>query len=149
MPDNMIAAISSDVPTGRRMKGPETFIAPFHRCAFALVGVPIPKSACVWDILSCEFRNQRHANKLMMPLGASLTAGRRRILRAPGILAWFLALALILALVLTSDGTSVPRSRRRGRLTIFGSDNDGQAVAQAVGAVDDHAFAGRQPGIDG
>src|ERR1700675_1671209 len=105
MPDNMIAAISSDVPTGRRMKGSETFIAPFHRCAFALVGVPIPKSACVCGILSCAVRNQRHANKLMMLLGASLTAGWRRILRATGILAWF----LVLALVLTLAGTSVPR----------------------------------------
>src|SRR5215813_8687221 len=33
MPDNMIAAINSEVPTGRRMKGSETFIAPLHRCA--------------------------------------------------------------------------------------------------------------------
>src|SRR5207248_5181950 len=33
MPDSMIAAISSVVPTGRRMKGSETFIAPLYRCA--------------------------------------------------------------------------------------------------------------------
>jgi hypothetical protein len=33
MPDSMIAAISSVVPTGRKMKGSETFIAPFHRGA--------------------------------------------------------------------------------------------------------------------
>src|SRR5690242_15547548 len=33
MPASMIAAINSDVPTGRRMKGSETFIAPLHRCA--------------------------------------------------------------------------------------------------------------------
>src|ERR1700731_3944229 len=30
MPDSMIAAIRSEVPTGRRMKGSETFIAPFY-----------------------------------------------------------------------------------------------------------------------
>jgi hypothetical protein len=29
----MIAAINSEVPTGRRMNGSETFIAPLHRCA--------------------------------------------------------------------------------------------------------------------
>ena len=29
MPDSMIAAMSSEVPTGRRMKGSETFIAEF------------------------------------------------------------------------------------------------------------------------
>src|SRR6516225_999726 len=33
MPDSMIAAINSEVPTGRRMKGSETFIALLHRCA--------------------------------------------------------------------------------------------------------------------
>src|SRR5690242_21948868 len=33
MPDSMIAAIKSVVPTGRRMKGSETFIAPLYRCA--------------------------------------------------------------------------------------------------------------------
>src|ERR1700679_975524 len=33
MPDSMMAAISSVVPTGRRMKGSETFIAPLYRCA--------------------------------------------------------------------------------------------------------------------
>ena len=36
MPESMIAAISSEVPTGRRMKGSETFIAPFYRRARAL-----------------------------------------------------------------------------------------------------------------
>src|SRR5580692_6127012 len=35
MPESMIAAISSEVPTGRRMKGSETFIAPFYRRACA------------------------------------------------------------------------------------------------------------------
>jgi hypothetical protein len=33
MPDSMIAAINSVVPTGRRMKGSETFIAPLYRRA--------------------------------------------------------------------------------------------------------------------
>jgi hypothetical protein len=31
MPDSIIAAMRSVVPTGRRIKGSETFIAPFHR----------------------------------------------------------------------------------------------------------------------
>src|ERR1700676_5408095 len=35
MPESMIAAISSEVPTGRRMKGSETFIALFYRRARA------------------------------------------------------------------------------------------------------------------
>jgi hypothetical protein len=36
MPESMIAAINSDVPTGRRMKGSETFIASFYRRGSAL-----------------------------------------------------------------------------------------------------------------
>jgi hypothetical protein len=35
----MIAAINSDVPTGRRMKGSETFIAPLHRRTWRLLSV--------------------------------------------------------------------------------------------------------------
>ena len=41
MPDSMIAAISSVVPTGRRMKVSETFIAPLHRrAAFFSLAAP-------------------------------------------------------------------------------------------------------------
>jgi hypothetical protein len=35
----MIATMSSDVPTGRRMKGSETFIASFRHRA----GAPVPR----------------------------------------------------------------------------------------------------------
>jgi hypothetical protein len=38
----MIAAINSEVPTGRRMKGSETFIALLYRCASRSLGASGP-----------------------------------------------------------------------------------------------------------
>src|SRR5271166_5554323 len=126
MPDSMIAAISSVVPTGRRMKGSETFIASLHRRAkilteFALAAPRLLLAAAIAPIL-----------RMIPPVRLSVRRGSARRRRG-------------------TRGLSARRRfrrRRRSRQAGGGRDRDACAVAQTIGAVDHDTLAGRQPRRD-
>src|ERR1700722_18297126 len=140
MPDSMIAAIMSVVPTGRRMKGSETFIAPFHRRARSLAAI---RSA------------------LLAAVGRALSLRTVGILRLPAASA---RAAIGVAAASRSAGSAAARARRprctrsarragcsrSSRLfPIQTGDADTQTIAKAVAAVDHDPIAGAEPRVDG
>ena len=109
------------MPTGRRMKVSETFIALFHRRAQRATAPP-PRD---WP-----------------PLRRRLLAVRAGVICATVLGTRTIGATLAAAL----PAAAACAAWRRG---LIRRDDDFQAVAQAVGAVDDDALAGRETRRDG
>src|ERR1700733_6458915 len=136
MPDSRIAAIKSVVPTGRRIKGSETFIAPFHRRARSLAAIRSALLAAVGRALSLRTVG-------ILRLSAASTGAAIGMGAAPRTASSAAARAM----------RSRPRragcSRSSELLPVQSRDADAQTIAKAVAAVDHDPIAGAESRVDG